>query len=524
MRILAMNKKNIREIFKMDLLTINPTANVKYREKHKNDPKANIYKYILRSIILATVMMLVIYGLLYGLIFDYSKTPNVYDLVVLFILVLGISQSFMTAYTSFYENKDIANMIHMPIRQRDMFLSKILITGLNSFSIMVPMLVINAKFFYDFNFGLLASILLGIVLFLGYFISSILVSVLIIELLVKTKLFYKLKSSVLAIINFLIMTSATFFAIYMQGASNRMDRSFGPLSRLLSKMMPAIIISLLLLILSLIATKFMADYFSKNFYKHLLDIQNSRPSARKQDIKSTNLRKELFKYNSKIIRDSTVINTSIISPAMLPIFSILPAIVGFNKSNDIAEFPLIANNILVIAAMIICFYLLIMQNIGNIIVSLDGENYDYLMTTPLNKKNYLKAKANFTTIIMGSIYAIFALGFAIFLKANPLVLLATILMIFLSAYILSKYNVSKDYKNLMTSWGSVNEIIYRSGKTGKVIKFLVFFFLLIALFVFLIAGMLLLGEKLKTLYIFLLWLIIIAIIGLVNHLNFWKKL
>ncbi|MDY6065166.1 MAG: hypothetical protein SPI59_02425 [Finegoldia sp.] len=519
-----MNKKIIKELFKLDLLTLNPVVNMKYREKHKDDPKANLPKYILKSTFLVTLMMLATYGLIYGIFFNYSKSPKTYDVIFTFLLVLGISQSFMTVYNNFYENKDIKNMIHMPISQNDIFTSKILITSINSFSIMAPMLVINIKFFYDFNFGIILSIFMAAILFLAFFMWAMILSILIIEMLVKTKIFYKIKSSILAIINLLTMGSVVFFIIFMQGSSAQMISEFGPISTTLSKIPYAIAISLILLLVAILGTRLVIDYFSKNFYSHLFQIQNVRFDRRKNDFKTTNLRRELFRYNSRIIRDPMVINAGIIFPLMLAIITVVPSIMGFTRANGLLNDKLLRDNILIVSALMFSLYLLIVQNLSNIIVSLDGENHDYLMTTPLDKKFYLENKSLFATSILGSIHSLCVIILAIFLKSTFKATFMAIIMTYLATYFITKYNVSRDYRNLIKSWGSVNEIIYRLGKNQQILRFLIFYIIIYLVFVVLMFIVFAFGQKINSVYFIFGWLIFISIFALLNYLRFWKKL
>jgi len=512
-----MNKTKLKELMKIDLLNINPMLTGQIRQKTKPAENKSIYKKIIRQYIMSAVMMLVIYGLMFGLIFDYSKAPKAYDLFVFYLVILGTLQNFISVFNLFYENKDSLKMSYFPISQKEMFISKTFLTMLSSLTVLSPILLLSIKFFIDFKFNIFLAILFGILNFVVLFVFTIILNIVVAELLVRTSALYKFNTQIMVGLNIFIQNSNIM----------KNTTGLGPISGLLHNPLSAIIFIAVLAVIEVILGKAILEFASKNLYEHMSDIQNRKNSVRrtKVDKEPSNIGKEMFKYNKMLLSDATTITSCILFPVMFPIIMTFANLSNMRSDlgTNISDLKSLAVA-LSISFMYSVFIGLFPMNLQSIIVSLDGQNHDYLMSLPINKKTYLNEKVKFSALIMGALSALAILGCSLFFRVKIYFVIVAIVLNLISIFVFCRFKVAGDYKHKYVNWSSISDIMNRQSKFAYVIKMMGLSFLTIAIFSIVMFSIQSAPIKWILLGILIPWALIVIGIELYNQIGFWRKI
>lgn len=523
-----MNKTKLKELMKIDLLNINPMLTGQIRQKTKPADNKSIYKKIIRQYIMSAVMMIVIYGLMFGLIFDYSKAPKAYDLFVFYLVILGTLQNFISVFNLFYENKDSLKMSYFPISQKEMFISKTFLTMLSSLTVLSPILLLSIKFFIDFKFNIFLAILFGILNFVVLFVFTIILNIVVAELLVRTSALYKFNTQIMVGLNIFIQVVAIVFVIFIQNSKIMKNATgLGPISGILHNPLSAIIFIAALAVVEVILGKAILEFASKNLYEHMSDIQNRKNSVKrtKVDKEPSNIGKEMFKYNKMLLSDATTITSCILFPVMFPIIMTFTNLTNMRSDlgTNISDLQSLAVA-LSISFMYSVFIGLFPMNLQSIIVSLDGQNHDYLMSLPMNKKTYLNEKVKFSALIMGALSALAILGCSIFFRVKFYFIIVAIVLNLISIFVFCRFKVAGDYKHKYVNWSSISDIMNRQSKFAYVIKMMGLSFLTIAIFSFVMFSIQSAPIKWILLGILIPWALIVIGIELYNQIGFWRKI
>ncbi len=524
-----MNKKILKELIKVDLLNVNPTLTAQIRKKIKIQENKSIYKKIMTQYFISALTMILIYGLFFGFVIDYSKAPKAYDLFVIYLVILGTLQNFITVFNLFFENKDSLKMTYFPINQEEMFVSKTVLTMFSSLTVLSPVLLISIKFFIDFKFNIVLGIVYGILTFVVLFMFTILLNILLAELMARTSVLYKFNTQLMVGLNIFIQVVAVAFVIIVQNSSLlKATTSLGPISHLLSNPTSALIFILILGIIEIVASKFILNFASKNLYDHMEQIQNKKNSIRRTNIDKnpSNLNKELFKYNKSLLNDSTVITSCIVLPVMFPILMTFVNLGKFKESIsnvDLTNLQLLAIA-LVISFMYSIFVGLFPMNLQSIIVSLDGQNHDYMMSLPISKKKYLLEKVKFSVKIMGTASSLTILAFSLFLGLKPIYIAIAILLNLISIWIFSKFKVASDYKHIYTNWSSISDIMNRQSRLSYTLKMMGLAFFTVTVFTVVMIAITEVNAKIILAAVSIPWALILIGFALYNALGFWKNI
>ncbi|MDU2545728.1 MAG: antibiotic ABC transporter permease, partial [Finegoldia magna] len=164
------------------------------------------------------------------------------------------------------------------------------------------------------------------------------------------------------------------------------------------------------------------------------------------------------------------------------------------------------------------------MNLQSIIVSLDGQNHDYLMSLPMSKKTYLNEKVKFSFTIMGVLSALAILGFSIFFRVKVYFIILAILLNLISIFVFCRFKVAGDYKHKYVNWSSISDIMNRQSKFAYVIKMMGLSFLTIAIFSFVMFSIQSAPIKWILMGISIPWALIVIGIELYNRLGFWRKI
>ncbi|MDO5755306.1 MAG: hypothetical protein Q4P28_03640 [Tissierellia bacterium] len=471
--------KNLRltifkELMKINLLYANPqlTSQTKTRMEKKHQDLGQLYRQILiRGFGLSTLLMVLIYGV-FAWIFDFSKTPLIFDNYLLFFLIIGTIQVFVLFYNVMYDSKDLAHLMPLPVRSVEIYGAKLVTISLSASQMVFPMIIFVFKFFWDNGYALPLALLISMYSFFVINGIFILLNIFLMEVLARINVLKGFKQSLLALVNIGVSIAAIVFIMYMQQKvdynPNMTEVIYGPLSKYLVHprgILVTAILSLVILLLGMMIVYFLG----KNYLQHFMKIQSSEPVRNKS--KTTTISRSKGKvwthYHKKLILDQTILMTSIFSPVMLLIFpniSIIGAIqeMGLDKVRDLASH---ISYIIPLVAMIISLYIAFFPgNLFSIIVSVENENYLYLKALPLNWKEYLNYKAKFCTMIYTIIIALFLGIIAFILKAHPIYIILAIAVSFTTLYSFGLFALRKDLKTIIIGWQNITEAYNRQPK------------------------------------------------------------
>lgn len=471
-----MNKQRLMALIRTSLLYTNPQYTEQSRVKGKSGEK------LIRGIVLQYVFVGLIFTLLYGgMLFsvDFSKLPGYFTLYVGLFGLLTLSQGISVIYNVFFESKDLGAYLPLPFRQGEIFLAKILVVTLTVIPYILPLLVLFVLTAWQSNrLVILAFILgmLGFVLFLGIVLF---LSALIVLGLTRMKFFQTHKklmttglmffTTILAVVGILFMQLSD-TTEYSETSLTLIDRSeiipFSPIHWALNQPFSlkvglgwGLLIAIFVLLALLIKI-----FFLPRLYEQLMAISTTETFQKRKRKTNQTIKQLLREYNLQLIKEPNIAMQVLTSSVVLPVVMLissgtaLKGLMGTGISNHFIGVVFIVG---IFVAYMSCHSTSFVANL----ISLDRENYDFIQTLPLSKKDYLKQKFFIGFVIQGSITGMIMLVGGIYVKLSLLLLIVGLIGAFLGSLVMSMIYFARDYRLLMTNWTSVTQLFQRGGGT-----------------------------------------------------------
>lgn len=187
--------------------------------------------------------------------------------------------------------------------------------------------------------------------------------------------------------------------------------------------------------------------------------------------------KTLFKYNLSLISDTNVVSNTMMS-IIFPIIMIAPQF-GSIKKFVSAMTPSSRGMFYIMMGIIIgILYNMYSTGLSAVILSLDGENYNYIKTLPISEKKYIKIKIVFSVLVSSTIPVLIEIVMGILLKVPVLYIISSIFTMLAVCYGMSCLWIIYDYNHILTSWQSTSEIYSR---VNKALNILIIFLLMAVL-------------------------------------------
>ncbi|CAK7030205.1 MAG: hypothetical protein PEPC_01245 [Peptostreptococcus russellii] len=186
----------------------------------------------------------------------------------------------------------------------------------------------------------------------------------------------------------------------------------------------------------------------------------------------TSFIKTMFKYNLSLINDSTVISQSILLIIMMPVLVLFPNMINIMKYGGV-EF-ISSNKLLFAIAISIAIAVLssvYSTGLPAIMISLDGENYNYIKSLPISEKRYFLLKYVFSVGITAIFPMLLLIAAFIFLKVGLLASVLGILSMLILSFSIGSQWVIFDHKHAMTNWQNISELYSRISKGWTMIIF-----------------------------------------------------
>lgn len=359
---------------------------------------------------------------------------------------------------------------------------------------------------------------------------------------------------------------------------------YGPLTKMMSGYILHVLIIIITLLILVFLYKLSVSNMKKNFYSSVRKLQSNRPRSEKNKVrdikkemysdfvdndllvvdktkltefslpqdtiknskisdKNTNINsigsiktdenkkiekysflKTMFKYNLSLINDSTVISQSILLSIMMPVLVLVPNMVNISKYGG--DNFINSNKLLFAIAISIAVGVLssvYSTGLPAIMISLDGQNYNYIKSLPISEKKYFLLKLLFSVGIMSLFPTLLLIVGFVFLKVGIIPSLIGILSMLLLSFAIGSQWMIFDHKHIMTEWQNVSELYSRINRGWMMI----IFFLSIMLVIFGLAVFMGIGafglEKIAS-GIMIAFILIISMICFIRSSKYISKL
>ena len=214
-----MNWNHVWELFKINLLYANPQAvtNLQKRQEKKKKANFSIVNAMLRQQLLILIIFTVVYSYLFVGV-DYKANPGVLTLYLLTFSVMGLLQTFTALYSTFYDSKDSKAYLPLPLKPSEVFLAKTLSGSMVGMTFMVPILSLLILAYWQFigPLGIVVGLLSFIVSLFINLVFSVILSNSIGTLIVRSSR-QKLYSTILMTLSTLLIMFPIMMVSFLNG-------------------------------------------------------------------------------------------------------------------------------------------------------------------------------------------------------------------------------------------------------------------------------------------------------------------
>lgn len=465
------NWNDLKELFKINLIYLGGKSShaMIERQRKKGKEEQSIYKSILGTQI-ATMLGLTLLYIFIMMPFPVEEIPVYFDNMTMLLLILGIVQSYTMFYNVLYEAGDVESYLSLPIEPRLIYISKLLAILLGSFVFVLPIAGMMMAFLYKINMPIWISILLFFYVMLVASSIFLLVNVVLMEFLIRSGLIKVFSKKIMNIINIILQFSMIGVVIWIQFTSMNFDFEsasegvveYGFFTQFLApngKPWIFFAVTLGIILLAILSIYFLGRNFREQFL-FLQQGQTKTKKTKKADLKTDSKRKSMVKYKSSLINDITVISQTLLLPV---IFMISPFISFINMASDFLAEEM--GLVFLLFAIIIPLVLSgVPYNLPELMISLDNENYEYLKTMPMNRREYVILSGLIAGAASGIVPFIGLLAIGILSKVNIFIFILGMGIFTIHHFLLSVKNTLKDEKNPSIGWKSLAEIFQRDNK------------------------------------------------------------
>lgn len=531
-----MNRQKLGALIRTSLRYANPQYTEKARKKGKSGAK------LTRSLVLQFVFLAALFTVLYGGILfltDFSRMPGYFTMYVGLFGILALSQGISVIYNVFFESKDLGAYLPLPFQQAEIFLSKILVVMLTVVPFVLPLLVLFALTAWQSGSMIVLAAVLGIVGFLLFLGVMLFLCALIVLGLTRTKLFQKHKklmttglmvlSTGIAVVGVLVMQNSG-HVDYSEASEALPDRGalvpFLPVYWAMNRPFSlqgllgwAILIGVFLILALVIKV-----FFLPKLYEQLTEISTAQAVVKRKRKDGQSLNQLLRAYNLQLIKDPNLAMQVLSSSVMMPLVMLISS-GGAVRSTLTDGLPAKLAGVAFAAGLLLSFLSSNPTSFVANIISLDRENYDFINTLPISKKDYLKQKFLVVYLIQAVIAILMAVVGGVMFKLSPLLIISLILGTLVGSFVMSLFYFARDHRLLLTNWTSVTQLFQRGGGTWLmvIVMFLGIFLGFIAIGVYAVAALSLPFVPLNILVVGGLLLICGGVIVYFKK-QFWDKL
>ena len=461
-----MNWNHVWELFKINLLYANPQAVSSLQKRQEKKKKANFS--IVNAMLRQQLLILILFTVLYSYLFigvDYKANPGVLTLYLLTFTVMGLLQTFTALYSTFYESKDSKVYLPLPLKPSEVFLAKTLSGFMVGMTFMVPILSLLILAYWQFigplgiPVGLFAFILC---LFVNLVLSVVLANSIgtMIVRSSRQKLYSSILMTLSTILIMLPIMMVGFLNGYIKGAGHvnfpllpylrgYYDVVAAPLSMetLLNLYLP---LGLVLILGYWFYKVRMPRYFHEAIYNQKARKPQAKAVTRSQ-------RQVLVRHHLSTLGNSTLIINTYVVPVLYMIM--LGGGAVFLKDLGPDYFGL-----MLLVGVAFGFFSAQPTSFLGVATSLEGTNFDFIRSLPINTGDYLRQKFwLFYSLQVGIFLLLGGVGLLFLARLHPVLVLSFILGFLVTTYLVGGYFFERDLKLLEVNWQEVTQLFNRGG-------------------------------------------------------------
>lgn len=466
------NKRQLKELFKVNLLYANPQVTDQLRKKGKygND--------IFKSILLQQAFLGILFVVLYGasmFIIDFSTLPGVFTNYMAMFGILSFSQGVSVVFNVFFDSKDFEDYLPLPFSERNIFLAKMLIVG---FFLLPFSLPIIALFILTANRSSVTPILMvpiSIVVFLLFFAILLTLVICLVSLLVQTKVFNRFKTLLTTLLMFIPTVGMLAGMMYLNHKQSEVfdsgvikDQTVIPVLDVFHQLLVyPFSLKSVLGVLGLLVLCLGLSFFIK---KRVLPSMQNNYQTLQATPKTTSykgLRSQLIKYHFNLIKNPTLQMQMLSSLIIFPVIFLVPILI--NGQGNFSFLTIDYFIVLVVGGVLFSAFTLGANSLASVIISLDQSNLTFIKSLPISFKEYIKLKFNFAFILQTVLSSVIILATCLLVKLNVLLMIGMLIGNFFGCYAGTSYYLKRDSKYLSLNWTNVNQLFNRGMGSFQVV-------------------------------------------------------
>lgn len=470
---MTMNKGQLWTLIRVNMLYVNPQATQKQRQKDKDSNQ--IVKSLLMNYVLTGVLFIVIYGGMM-LAIDFPKYPGFFTSYVTIFTIMALAQSVTTINNVFYESKDLKDYLPLPFSQSTVFTAKFTAVAITVLPFILPLLALFVVTAIRSGYNMILAVIIGLILFLLFFVLIFLVCSLFVFGLTQTKTFNRHRKMFTFLMIGITMIAMVVGIMYVNSRQNAIyagkklvDQTvigvFLPLHQILVHPLSYSAIGGIIGILALIVLGFflIKTQIIPRMYRTELNTMAAPAKKHRQagPHASRNFTQQLLHYNMGLLKNATLMGQVLVATLLMPgIFLFSFAINGNLNLSQLGPKYL---GVLFLTGIVLSQMTLNQSAIVANIISLDGDNYNFIKSLPISQRTYLGLKFKFATALQEALLLVVGVVIGFVAHLNWALILALLAGLTLGNYLGSLFYFYRDYRNLVLNWTNISQLFNRSG-------------------------------------------------------------
>lgn len=527
-----MNKSQLKQLIKINLLYLNPQQTQQYRKKGKTG--SAITAAILRQYLMLTILFLVLYS---GQLFpvNFLKFPGLFTYYLGLFAIMEITQIITSVYSVFYNSQDFEAYAPLPFSRNAIFFSKLIVVGLSVTPFLIPQVALFILTGIRATYGVVLGAIWGVLLILVVLLLVFCIGTLLVFGISKISYLQqhrKLLTSILVFLPVMLMFFSIFIINFTTNSSSATSVDVKPFALLLPfyqllkapTQVSQLLFFVAILLVIAVTLWLMIKFLLPTFYA-TKSVSVSKKKTRHHRYGARNLRRQLWHYNFGLIKDPNLL-MQVFANNLMPIMMIMIVLMGGGRLS-LAKVSANYWGAFILAGIFFAVFSINQASIVANVISLDRQNFSFINTLPIEMNTYLRHKFNFAAFCQILIMTVILVIASLFLKIPILFALILLASNIIAGILVSEIYFTRDLRRLNSEWTNVNQLFTRGGGN---------FMVMITLFLTIIAAVAVIGIYFALLMIPLispviinLVILLIAIIvggsvGWHYHNKFWQQL
>ncbi|MBT9671495.1 hypothetical protein GPK34_05580 [Secundilactobacillus kimchicus] len=471
-----MNKSVLGQLIRINLLYANPQSTQKLRQRSRSNRR--LTWALVRQYVLAGLMLAVLYGFLLTMV-DLVRNKGLFDNFLGVFAIFSLSQGISIINNVFFESKDQAAYLPLPISARLVFLAKMMVVLIAVAPMTLPILYVFVATGFKAAVNPVLAVVVGLLLFGLVVALMTLLGAFIVFGLARTKLFQqhqKLVTFGLLFISFAAMMAGILMLNFSTASTTSVtagipvlnwfhDAVTNPLSLASGGLIGSLVI--LVAVLAWGTDRWLLNQF-------LVGPTRSTMVTRKpHQVVQRSFRQRLVRYNLGLLQSPTLLLQAV-SMALLPFIMMGAGLLTDSHSRAaIAALPIRFSGLFLVVGVLAGAITVNSSSLVSVSISLDRANLEYILAMPISLKRYLRIK--FWTVygVQAVMVAVLAVAVAVFLQLPVWHTAALIAGLLVGVYLMSVVYFARDWRLRDLDWSNVTTLFNRGG--GNFLTFAVIF-------------------------------------------------